>query len=46
MCYTIIGSIVKRGGKCVFELLKVLVTESGLFLGLFMFLFGGLTYGQ
>jgi len=26
------------------NLLKVLVSESGLFLGLFMFLFGGLTY--
>ena len=29
----------------MFELLKVLVSESGLFLGLFMFLFGGFTYG-
>jgi len=26
-------------------LLKVLVSDWGLFLGLFMFLFGGLTYG-
>ena len=30
----------------MFELLKVLVTESGFFLGMFMFLFGGFTYGQ
>jgi hypothetical protein len=29
----------------VLNLLKVLVAESGLLLGLFMFLFGGLTYG-
>ena len=28
------------------NLLKVLVSESGLFMGLFMFLFGGLTYGE
>ena len=26
-------------------LLKVLVSDWGLFLGLFMFLFGGITYG-
>ena len=28
------------------ELLEVLISEMGLFLGLFMFLFGGFTYGR
>jgi len=28
------------------DLLEVLVAEMGLFLGLFMFLFGGFTYGR